>query len=865
MQSADLSTQFDPMPGQPSMGLSEREAQGRLLRDGANELPRGEHRSFLRILGDTLREPMFALLLAAGALYLILGDPGEAALLVAFATLSVAIAIFQEVRTERAVEALHDLASPRALVVRDGAQRRIPGRELVRGDLVFVAEGDRVPADISLISVSELEVDESLLSGESVAVQKRLGSIAGTAAAIVYSGSLVVRGAGSGLVSATGSQTELGRIGVSLQKIEREPPRLRAEVQRLVSLFARLGVAVSILAGLMYGLSGHSWSVAVLGAIAMAMAMLPEEFPLILTVFTVMGAVRLARSRVLTRRAAVIETLGSATVLCTDKTGTLTENRMRVAELRSANCGHAILSRGEAALPEALKKLVEIAARASREQTFDPMERAIYDLRLEADTAWPSVPGHLFALRDDLPAMGRIWRNAADDDLRLAVKGAPECVVRLCGLDGDEAGAILTEAAGMASRGLRVLGLALGTGPVDTAAPLERQTLHFMGLIGFADPLRPFVKEAISDCLTAGIRVVMITGDHPATARSIAAQAGLPATTVLTGSELDALSGPDFKRSVAASSVFARIRPDQKLRIVTELKRQGAIVAMTGDGVNDAPALKAAHIGIAMRGRGTDVAREAASIVLLDDDFTSIVRAVRLGRRIFDNIRKAMGYVVAMHVPIAGVAFMPLLFGLPPVMGPLHIVFLEMIIDPICSIAFEAEREEREIMLRAPRASGEAILTVPMLVWSAIQGLAALAVIVAIYVFATASGYGEDTVRSWAFIATVACNVALVVVGRSYGSSLVDIVGTRNAPLIVLLALAGAALTAMMVIPSISALFDFGPVGWGAVAASLLGFVTLTLALETVKALWMHKLFPGIALPLTRIKEHADAGLTALH
>jgi Ca2+-transporting ATPase len=615
-------------------GLTEAEARARLLRDGPNELPRSGRRSILKIVLDTVREPMFALLLAAGGLYFAFGDPAEAALLGAFACLSVAIAVVQEARTERAVEALRDLSSPRALVLRDGERRRIPGREVVVGDLLVLAEGDRVAADGALLKATALEADESLLTGESVPVRKAAAPC-GVAVAderrpggddlpFIYSGTVLVRGEGVARVTATGGATELGRIGRALGEIEREPPRLRAETTRLVRVFAVLGIGVSVLAAMLYGLLLGDWARAALGGIALAMAMLPEEFPLVLTVFTVMGARRIAQAGVLTRRAAAIEALGAATVLCTDKTGTLTQNRMAVVELRDA--GGSVFRRevsaAETALPPWAGPLASLATDASGDAAFDPMERALHDL---APAARDRSPLRDYPFAAGLAAMGRAW-SCPDRSRVLAVKGAPEAVIRLCRLPSPAAEAALAAAADMASRGLRVLGLAEARFEPGGALParLEEAPLVFRGLVALADPLRPSVREAVRLCRSAGIRIAMITGDHPRTAAAIARQAGLPDAPVATGPEIAALDDAALRGLVQQVAVFARILPEQKLRIVEALKASGAVVAMTGDGVNDAPALKAAHIGVAMGQRGTDVAREAAAIVLLEDDFATL-------------------------------------------------------------------------------------------------------------------------------------------------------------------------------------------------------------------------------------------------
>ena len=835
----------------PPAGLSEAEAQARLRRDGPNELPRGGRRSVARILLDTLREPMFALLLGAGGLYFALGDPAEAALLAAFACLSVGIAVVQEARTERALEALRDLSSPRALVVRDGQRRRIPGREVVIGDLLVLAEGDRLAADGILLEAMALEADESLLTGESVPVRKSVAASSHAAAEarrpggddlpFVYSGTVLVRGQGLARVTATGGATELGRIGHALGAIEREPPRLRAETARLARRVAALGIGISVLAAVLYGLLQGNWVEAALGGIALAMAMLPEELPLVLTVFTVMGAWRIARVGVLTRRAAAIEALGAATVLCTDKTGTLTQNRMAVAELRDADGAVLRLDAdGAAGLAPWAKSLAGLAARASADAAFDPMERALHALAAEAgaaDGAGSSVRD--YPLDDGLPAMGRAWSLPGGGTM-IAVKGAPEAVVRLCRLPPLAAEAALAAAAEMAGRGLRVLGLAEARcGPgVSLDGGLADTALVFRGLVALADPLRPSVPEAVRLCRSAGIRIAMITGDHPATAAAIARKAGLADAPVATGAELAALDDAAFRARVQEIAVFARVLPEQKLRIVEALKAAGEVVAMTGDGVNDAPALKAAHIGIAMGQRGTDVAREAAAVVLLEDDFGDIVATIRTGRRVFDNLRKAMGFVLAIHIPIAGLAFLPLALGLPPLLGPVHIAFLEMVVDPVCSIAFEAEPEEADVMSRPPRAPAAPLLSARLVAWSVLQGAVGFAAPAGAYLLGLWRGLPEDELRSFVFAALVLTAVALTLVNRSFAASPLAALRRPNTTLAVVLAGAGLILVLVLLVPPLAELFRFGPLHADDLVLAVVAAFGVLIVLETVKPLF---------------------------
>ncbi len=803
---------------------------------------------------------MLALLLGGGAIYLALGDLKEALILLAFATMSVLITVVQETRTERVLEALRDLTSPRALVIRDGERKRIAGREVVRGDFVVLVEGDRVPADAVLIQGHDLQTDESLLTGESVPVRKTATSDVAPSTAYrpggddlpyVFSGSLVVRGTGIGEVIAIGALSEIGKIGQSLSTLETEPPRLQAQTRRLVRLFAIVGGAVSVLAVLLYGTLRGGWLDAVLAGIALGMSMLPEEFPVVLTVFMAMGAWRISRARVLTRRAAAIEALGSATVLCTDKTGTLTENRMSIVELRLKGT-ETVRPRdvSGAKMPEKFHDLVEFGLLASARDPFDPMEKAFHDLGREQLTETEHLHGpewalmHAYGLRPDLLAMAHVWQ-AADNrqEFVIAAKGAPEAIADLCHLGAADLATLMQSVDAMAAEGLRVLGVARAAFVGQTWPESQHDfAFELLGLVGLADPLRASVPDAVSDCRSAGIKVVMITGDYPATARAIARQAGLDAEDLVTGEELEKLSEPELARRVRTATVFARIMPEQKLRIVNALKTNGEIVAMTGDGVNDAPSLKAAHIGIAMGGRGTDVAREASSIVLLDDDFGSIVKSVRLGRRIYDNLRKAMGFIFAVHVPIAGLALLPLLFGLPILFGPMHIAFLEMVIDPVCSLVFEAETEEDDVMRRSPRAPDEPLFSASLIGWSLLQGVLAFALVAIIFVVALRRGMPEEEVRALAFFSLILTIVSLIFVNRSFSASLLTALRRPNPALIWVLLAVTTMLGLTLLWPFASGLFRFGPLHLDDLALTLGAGVLVLVSLELLKPLWRTRL-----------------------
>lgn len=808
-------------------GLTESEVASRLRDEGFNEIPSPSARGIVRSLFEVLREPMFVLLLACGGVYWMLGEPGEAAMLLGFVVVVIGITLYQERKTEHALQALRDLSSPRAMVIREGKPRRISGREVVRDDVVIVSEGDRVPADAAVFWCNHLTADESLLTGESVPVRKKsgetnqtLGRPGGDDLPFIYSGSLMVSGQGMARVLATGPRTEMGKIGRALQRLQIERSLLQREVSIMVRNVAILGVVLCLAVVAVYGALRHDWLNGLLAGITLAMALLPEEFPVVLTIFLAIGAWRLSRQQVLTRQVPALETLGAATVLCVDKTGTLTQNQMSIQRLMdglgAGRDAAEIDTENAAELPERFHELVEFGVLASQRNPFDPMEQAFHRLGTKhlADTEhlhgdWELV--REYPLSPELLALSHVWKSPEGRDYVIAAKGAPEAIADLCHLPTEQLQPLMMRVDSLAAEGLRVLGVARSVFQQSTLPGNQHDfVFEFLGLVGLADPLRPTAAEAIRECNAAGIRVAMITGDHPATALSIARQIGLDhADGYLTGPDLDRLSDEALRDRVQTVRVFARMVPEQKLRLVEALKQNGEIVAMTGDGVNDAPALKAAHIGIAMGGRGTDVAREAAALVLVDDDFSSIVRAVRMGRRIYEHLRRAMAYILASHVPIAGMSLLPVLFGWPLVLLPMHILFLELLIDPACSIAFEAEPEESDLMTRPPRSAQESLFTPRLLGLSLLQGLAVLAVVLAVFAVALGRGQGDEDARALSFTTLIVANLGLILSNRSWSRSMVAMLRVPNAALWWVVTGSLVFLAAVLYVPPIQRLFHF--------------------------------------------------------
>jgi P-type Ca2+ transporter type 2C len=817
-------------------GLTSEEAARRLREEGFNELPAARPKNILHIALEVIREPMFILLMSCGSLYLLLGEYSEGIILLCWVLVIISITFYQHHKTERALEALRVLSSPRALVMRDGTKIRIPGREVVPGDLAFLHEGDRVPADGILLESEHLTVDESLLTGEAVPLVKPTSS-ENAEAAQVYSGTLVVQGRGAMTVTSTGAKTEFGKIGRSLQQITSDQTNLQREMKTLIRTLFIAGAALSSVVILAFYLTRGGFIESLLNGLATAMAMLPEEFPVVMTVFLAIGSWRLSRQHVLTRKPSAIETLGSATVLCSDKTGTITQNRMEVASLFA---GGIILQQADIASGgSAAHELLRAGALASQQNSADPMDNAIHRCRTAHA---PAADGSLTLMREyplsrDLFAFTRVLREE-QGAVRVYCKGAPEAILQLCGADESASGNLLAAVQQLAGKGQRVLGVARGNWdePELPDTP-HRFSLELLGFIGFEDPIRPEVPAAIRECAEAGIRVIMITGDYPSTARSIAEQAGMDTgSEIMTGASLHAASDEELKEKIRSVRIFARIVPEQKLRIIRALQSNGEVVAMTGDGVNDAPALKAADIGIAMGGKGTDVARESSSLVLLDDNFSSIVSAIRSGRRIYDNLQKAMAYIIAIHVPIIGLTLLPAFFaGLPILLMPLHIVFMELIIDPVCSIAFESEREEIGIMKRPPRNPHVRFFGWRKITASAMMGILLMAMVMAVYFLSIGEGHTEGEIRAIAFSSLIIGNIFLILTTLSKSRNAISVLLERNVALLVIILAAASLMILVIATPYLRSVFHFDNPGIGHFATAVTGALFVLLALETIK------------------------------
>lgn len=806
--------------------LTEDQAAEKLSKFGLNELPQSKKENFWVRSAKLLKEPMLLLLILGCSVYLIMGDLTDGLMLGSFVFVVLGISIYQEHKSSRALDALRELSSPRALVLRNGIQKRIPATQLVPGDLIVLREGDRVPADGVIFQSTNLSIDESLLTGESfpakkIQLEKEIVDQPTESLENqfkVFSSTLVVTGTALARVLKTGIDTEVGKIGKSLQEIVPEELNLTKEIRQVVRLLAWTGSIISLSIILLFGFAHNDWLQAFLLGLATELSLLPEELPVVLTIFLALGAWRLSKVQVLIRRPASIERLGAVTVLCVDKTGTLTQNQMTVAAINNSLSTREINSEIANDLEEDFHGVAEFGVLSSHRDPFDPMEKAIR--RMVEEGKWGIDHLHRdwelvrdYPLSNKLLAMSCVWKDPRSDSYVIAAKGAPEAILDLCHIEQSRALQISSSIIEMAGRGLRVLGVARATFSKQQLPSNQHEfEFQWLGLIGLEDPLRPEVPSAVERCRTAGIRVIMMTGDYPETALKVAHRAGIDTVNALiTGAEVSSLSDQELTERLKSAHIFARMIPEQKLRIVKILKAMGHVVAMTGDGVNDAPSLKWADVGIAMGSRGTDVAREASDIVLTDDNFASIVSGVERGRLIFINIKKTMSYIVSIHVPIAGLAIFPVIFNWPIILMPVHIVFLQLVIDPACSLLFESQTSEEGVMRLKPRPLNKRLFSFKDLLHSTLQGVLVFSVVTVVLLFSFhINKETPERTRTFAFTVLAMSNLGLIFASMSNGSihQMARIFNKRSNWFVVLAVTLG--LIIITQISEVRSLFHFG-------------------------------------------------------
>ncbi|MDU1006762.1 MAG: cation-translocating P-type ATPase [Clostridium butyricum] len=807
-------------------GLNSEEVEKLQKKYGMNELVIQEKPNMLKKFLGVFKEPMFLLLLIATTVYFLLGAPKDGAIMLVFVGFVASITFIQEWKTEKTMNALKDLTSPKVNTLRDGKNILIKSTELVPGDVVFLSEGERIPADCIVLEPSNFSVDESILTGESEYVMKVSTTQSEKSTDywkkdILYAGTLCVFGKCTAIVKFTGINTEYGKIGKAISEAKDEPTPLQKKVSILVKNIAIAGVILCI--SVMVASYFYSFDIlnSILSGISLAMAIIPEEFPVVLTVFLSMGAYRLAKNNTLMRKISAVETLGSATVLCVDKTGTITQNKMKVK---------SIYSDGGIFNNEDLKnqELSDLMVLSCEKDPYDPMEKAILEAAnlSQLETVYKYDLSKKIAFDSKTKRMANIYIK--DNKYYVAVKGSAETVLGLCNLDKQTMDEINIEIDKMASNGLRVLALADCTSE-EVYEDLECYELTFKALVGLQDPPKDGVEEAIKLCKKAGIRVVMITGDYSKTAMAIGEEIGLKFTDkVIVGNEIDSLSENELCEVVKSCDVFSRVIPEQKMKIVKALKKNGEIVAMTGDGVNDAPALKSADIGIAMGQRGTEVAKEAADMILMDDNFTTIVKSVKDGRRVYDNIRKAMVYILIIHIPIAAMAMFAPLFNLPPLLLPMHIMLLELIIDPTCSIVFEGEPAEANIMENHPRSPQEPLLTRSLTIKVVLQGIIMFLAAFMPFHYMIDLGISSEYARSFSLINFIVANVTLVLVNRSNTELLYHLIKEKGSKVrLIVNSMALIMVFAIVYIPILNGFFRTEKIGiYPLIIAIVLGFIS---------------------------------------
>ncbi|APF24162.1 cation-translocating P-type ATPase [Clostridium butyricum] len=807
-------------------GLNSEEVEKLQKKYGMNELVSQEKPNMLKKFLGVFKEPMFLLLLIAATVYFLLGAPKDGAIMLVFVGFVASITFIQEWKTEKTMNALKDLTSPKVNTLRNGKNILIKSTELVPGDVVFLSEGERIPADCIVLEPSNFSVDESILTGESEYVMKVSTTQSEKSTDywkkdILYAGTLCVFGKCTAIVKFTGVNTEYGKIGKAISEAKDEPTPLQKKVSILVKNIAIAGVVLCI--SVMVASYFYSFDIlnSILSGISLAMAIIPEEFPVVLTVFLSMGAYRLAKNNTLMRKISAVETLGSATVLCVDKTGTITQNKMKVK---------SIYSDGRIFNNEDLKnqELSDLMVLSCEKDPYDPMEKAILEAAnlSKLETLYKYDLSKKIAFDSKTKRMANIYIK--DNKYYVAVKGSAETVLGLCNLDKQRMDEINIEIDKMASNGLRVLALADCTSE-KVYDDLECYELTFKALVGLQDPPKEGVEEAIKLCKKAGIRVVMITGDYSKTAMAIGEEIGLKFTDkVIVGNEIDSLSENELCEVVKSCDVFSRVIPEQKMKIVKALKKNGEIVAMTGDGVNDAPALKSADIGIAMGQRGTEVAKEAADMILMDDNFTTIVKSVKDGRRVYDNIRKAMVYILIIHIPIAAMAMFAPLFNLPPLLLPMHIMLLELIIDPTCSIVFEGEPAEANIMDNPPRPPQEPLLTRNLTIKVVLQGIIMFLAAFIPFHYMIDLGISSEYARSFSLITFIVANVTLVLVNRSNTELLYHLIKEKGSKVrLIVNSMALIMVFAIVYIPILNGFFRTEKIGvYPLIFAIVLGFIS---------------------------------------
>lgn len=753
------------------LGLSSKEATEKLATFGLNARPVNGQKKWWTNLVEIATEPMILLLLAAAAIYFFIGDKLETIILLCSIVPVILMELFQEQRTGEAIKALDKMMAQYASVYRNGKIEKLEIKYIVPGDLVYLTAGDKIPADGVMLKSPGLMMDESMLTGESISVTKTEAPNSPDAITDenrLWQGTMATQGDGFMLVTLTGVKTAYGQLGTLLNQITDQNTPLQKKIRRLVRGIAVIALISALVVAILMTIK-ENWMVGILSGITMAMSLIPEEFPIVFSVFLVMGVWRMTKQNALIRKMAMVEILGSATVICTDKTGTLTEGNMALKMVYHHDHAHNVEEAQDH--HKDFTTLIKSALLALEQVAIDPIEietqRFAQQIGIDVPTLFREhtlVEDSPFEAKTKL--VHHIWKDAAGEHIQFSA-GAPESIINNSSLTNAEKEATTKAYEEMSGKGYRVI--AIGKRSVEENKKVVLEKIEFLGLLAMSDPPRASVKEAIDSCQKAGVRIIIITGDNKLTAHNIAEQIGLKhSEELVNGQELEGMSPAALAETVRRHDIFARVKPEQKYLIVDALQKNGEIVAMTGDGVNDAPALKKADIGIAMGIRGTEVARAAAGMVLTDDNFASIVNAIKEGRRIYDNLRQAFSFLLTFHIPIVGLALLPLFFGGTLIFSPIHIIFLELFCDPTSVLGFDRERARRGLMNEPPRPVTEPLIN-PDIIWKVIvQGLGITAITFGFYAYYAFFLNQPEVGRTIAFAALVVAQVFLIVFSREW-------------------------------------------------------------------------------------------------
>ena len=761
-------------------GLTQEQVISSREKNGLNKLLFKKENLFFKVIKSILKEPMIVLLLVASAIYFITGNIGDGIFLMGAILLIAAISLYQDSRSKNAIEKLKKFTQPHCKVIRDSEIIEIKNDELVVGDYLIVEEGNTITADGIIIHSNDFFVNESILTGESLPVQKNKEQENN----LIYHGTTVTSGLAIATITDVGNNTQLGKIGQSLESIKEEKTPLELQINNFVKKMVIIGATVFVIVWVINYLKSYLILDSLLKALTLAMSILPEEIPVAFTTFMALGAWRLMKNGIVVKQMKTVETLGSATVICVDKTGTITENRMSLQKLYSFK-NNEISSLNDSLNIEE-KELIKTAMWASEPIAFDPMEielHQVYAKEFLVDERPNFNIIYEYPLEGKPPMMTHIFENKQGERI-IAAKGAPEAMLEVCNLTTLEKQKVVKAIKLISSQGYRVLGVAQAFFE-GTNFPVSQQEFkfNFKGLVAFHDPPKKNIQKVLNDFYNAGISVKIITGDNFETTLAIAKQIGFRGFNKnITGDELMLLNDIELQKTVIEMQVFTRMFPEAKLKIINALKAKKEIVAMTGDGVNDGPALKAAHIGIAMGTKGTEIAKQAASLLLLEDDLSKMVDAVAMGRKIYTNLKKAIQYIISIHIPIILTVFIPLVLGwvYPTIFSPIHIIFLELIMGPTCSIIYENEPLEKNTMIQNPRPFTTTFFNYKELTTSVIQGLVITAGTLIIYKYAVEQGYNEALTRTMVYTVLITANIVLTLVNRSFYYSIFTILKYKN-------------------------------------------------------------------------------------